>query len=77
MPKTTIRQRAVAIIADAAQYDDDTRRAIQLSLERDSPKMLAELVKRAEAGETVWYIADDDPAIKTPHQSIASSASTG
>jgi hypothetical protein len=53
MPKTTIKARAEAIIADESRYDTDTRRALQLSLERDSPKMLAELVKRAEAGETV------------------------
>jgi hypothetical protein len=62
MSKTTIRQRAEAIIADAAQYTDDTRRAIQLSLERDSPKMLAELVGRAESGETVWYITGEPEA---------------
>ncbi len=59
----TSRRRAQVIIADAARYDEDTRRALQLSLERDSPDELAGMVKRAEAGETICDLTD--PALQT------------
>ena len=48
----TITQRAGLIIADLKGYDADTRLAIYNALEGE-PGMLAELVKRAEAGEIV------------------------
>jgi phage gp29-like protein len=63
VPHATSRRRAQAIIADAERYDEDTRRALQLSLERDSPDELAGMVKRAEAGETICDLTD--PALQT------------
>ena len=63
VPHATSRRRAQAIIAGPARYDEDTRRALQLSLERDHPDELAGMVKRAEAGETICDLTD--PALQT------------
>ncbi len=52
-----IRQRAGAIIANLDAYDTDTRDAIYNALE-GVPATLAELVKRAEAGETILDCTD-------------------
>ena len=54
---TIIRERAGAIIANLDAYDTDTRDAIYNALE-GVPATLAELVKRAEAGETILDCTD-------------------
>ena len=60
-----IRQRAGAIIANLDAYDNDTRDAIYNALE-GAPATLAELVKRAEAGETILDCTDAAHARHTP-----------
>jgi hypothetical protein len=62
---TIIRQRAGAIIANLDAYDTDTRDAIYNALE-GVPAQLAELVKRAEAGETILDCTDAAHARHTP-----------
>ncbi len=52
-----IRERAARIIANLDAYDGDTRDAIYNALE-GVPATLAELVKRAEAGETILDCTD-------------------
>ncbi len=52
-----IRERAGAIIANLDAYDNDTRDAIYNALE-GVPATLAELVTRAEAGETILDCTD-------------------
>ncbi len=52
-----IRERAGAIIANLDAYDTDTRDAIYNALE-GVPAQLAELVTRAEAGETILDCTD-------------------
>jgi hypothetical protein len=54
---TIIKERAGAIIANLDAYDSDTRAAIYNALE-GVPATLAELVKRAEAGETILDCTD-------------------
>jgi len=54
---TIIRERAGAIIANLDAYDTDTRDAIYNALE-GVPATLAELVARAEAGETILDCTD-------------------
>jgi hypothetical protein len=53
----TIKQRAAAIIANTKRCDAETREAISNSLKRDRAADLAEMVKRAEAGEEIWDLA--------------------
>jgi hypothetical protein len=52
-----IRERAARVIANLDAYDTDTRDAIYNALE-GVPAQLAELVKRAEAGETILDCTD-------------------
>jgi hypothetical protein len=48
--RPTMKDRARAIIADAEGYDEDTRMAVQASLDRDDAEDLAETVSLAESG---------------------------
>lgn len=48
-----LRRRAESILNNKRQYDTDTRDAVQAALRRGADD-LAETVKRAEAGETIW-----------------------
>ena len=57
--RPTIRQRAGAIIADVQGYDAETRAAVFNALEDHE---LAELVRRAEAGETILDTTGERPA---------------
>jgi hypothetical protein len=52
-----IRERAARVIANLDAYDTDTRDAIYNALE-GVPAQLAELVTRAEAGETILDCTD-------------------
>jgi hypothetical protein len=50
--RPSVKDRARAIIAHTEAYDDETRHAIDNALREDSSD-LAELVRRAEAGDTI------------------------
>ncbi len=50
--RQTLKQRAEAIINDARLYDEDTRHAIKNAL-KNKAHDLAELVRRAERGDTI------------------------
>jgi hypothetical protein len=52
-----LERRALAIVNDAKGYDEDTRQTIRAALNTKADD-LAELVRRAEAGETVIDLAD-------------------
>jgi hypothetical protein len=54
--RRTVKDRARAIVADMKGYDADTRNAIKNSLDGDGSD-LAELVRRAEAGEIIWDVS--------------------
>lgn len=56
----SLRRRAEAIVKDAARYDADTRRAVELSIQRGDAENLAVTVERAEAGETVCDLTDPE-----------------
>jgi hypothetical protein len=56
--RTTLRTRAEAIINSTA-YDTDTRRALELSLERGDAADIREMVRRAEAGDTICDLTDN------------------
>ena len=58
MKRTTMRRRAEAIINSPDAYDADTRRAVELSLERKDASDIRETVRRAEAGDTVCDLTD-------------------
>lgn len=54
--RPSVKSRARAIINDAKGYDAETRHALNNALEEDSSD-LAEMVKRAEAGEEILDIS--------------------
>jgi nucleotide-binding universal stress UspA family protein len=58
--RKSLRGRAEAIVNDPRGYDADTRRAVSLSLEKDDDETLAEIVRRAEAGDTVCDLTDPE-----------------
>lgn len=58
MKRTTMRARAEAIINSPDAFDPDTRRALQLSLERGDAADIREMVRRAEAGDTICDLTD-------------------
>jgi hypothetical protein len=53
--RQSVKQRARAIVADAEAYDEETRNAIKNALDEDGD--LAELVRRAEAGEQILDVS--------------------
>jgi hypothetical protein len=64
MKRTMMRKRAEAIINSPDAYDADTRRALQLSLERNDAADIREMVRRAEAGDTLCDLTD--PLLHAP-----------
>ncbi len=64
MKRTTMRERAEAIINNRLAYDVDTRRAVELSLARNDAADLRETVRRAEAGDTICDLTD--PLLRAP-----------
>lgn len=58
-PARDLVRRARAIVADSKGYDAETRRYIRNSLATSDAADLAEDVRRAEAGEECWDMADD------------------
>jgi hypothetical protein len=54
--RPTIKARALAIVADVKGYDEETRHSIKNSLEENAAD-LAEMVRRAESGETVLDVS--------------------
>lgn len=52
-----VTAKARAIVADVEAYDEDTRLAIQKAIDENDPN-LAELVRRAEAGDTILDVSD-------------------
>jgi KaiC/GvpD/RAD55 family RecA-like ATPase len=50
--RPSVKERARQIIADAGRYDEETREAVRNALEEGHDD-LAEIVRRAESGETV------------------------
>jgi hypothetical protein len=51
--RPTMKDPARSIIADAEGYDEDTRMAVQASLDRNDAKDLAETVRLAERGDSI------------------------
>ena len=69
--RATVRERAVAVITGEA-YDPDTRKSIAIALAlRDDD--LAELVRRAERGDTILDCRDEEnpPAPRRPAEAFA------
>jgi hypothetical protein len=54
--RRTVKDRARAIVSDAQGYDEETRHAIKNSLDENDSN-LAELVRRAESGETILDVS--------------------
>lgn len=65
----TIRQRAQAIIDNKRRYDSDTREAIFNAMVKNHAD-LAECVKRAEHGETILDLADEQSKLEIAAQFI-------
>jgi hypothetical protein len=54
--RQSVKERARAIVAGAPGYDEETRHSIKNSLDENDPD-LAELVRRAERGETILDVS--------------------
>ena len=71
--RQTLKQRALAIIDNHHQYDEDTRHAVRNLLEEKSPD-LAEFVRRAERGETILDLVK--PLEAAPDQAASADPDT-
>ncbi|HEY9405790.1 MAG TPA: hypothetical protein VIQ24_24280 [Pyrinomonadaceae bacterium] len=59
--RRTMKQRAQAIVDDTSDfYDDHTKRAVKDALDGGDRADIAEMVRRAESGEQIAFIAKDD-----------------
>ncbi|HEX8503706.1 MAG TPA: hypothetical protein VF659_24185 [Pyrinomonadaceae bacterium] len=77
--RPSVKTRARAIVADVDAYDEDTRHAIKNALDGDGSD-LSELVRRAEAGETILDVSNPlrlaRPAVCVRYEPWESDAAT-